>query len=104
MIGDADLNVERDANSTPWLQDVIYKAATELGYAPHFFGRPNQIEDDHLPFARAGVPVADLIDLNYGPNNSYWHTPQDTLDKLSPQSLEIVGSLVLQTISLLNPN
>jgi peptidase M28-like protein len=102
MIGDADLNVERDSNSAPWLEDVVYKAATELGYQAHFFGRPNQIEDDHLPFARAGVPVADLIDLNYGPNNSYWHTPQDTLDKLSPQSLEIVGSVVLETIRLLN--
>jgi Zn-dependent M28 family amino/carboxypeptidase len=104
MIGDADLNIERDSNSTPWLEDVVYKAATDLGYQSHFFARPNEIEDDHLPFARAGVPVADLIDLNYGPNNSYWHTPQDTLDKLSPQSLDIVGSVVLQTIRLLNQN
>ena len=104
MIGDADLSIERDANSTPWLEDVVYKAAAGLGYAAHFFARSTQIEDDHLPFARAGVPVADLIDYNYGPNNSYWHTPQDTLDKLSPQSLEIVGSVVLQTISLLNPS
>ncbi len=101
MIGDADLNIERDSNSTPWLEDVVYKAAIDLGYQAHFFGRPNQIEDDHLPFARAGVPVADLIDLNYGPNNSYWHTPQDTMDKLSPRSFEIVGSVVLRTIRLL---
>jgi glutaminyl-peptide cyclotransferase len=102
MIGDADLNIERDQNSTPWLLDVVYKAAGDLGHQTHFFGRPNEIEDDHLPFARAGVPVADLIDLNYGPNNSYWHTPQDTMDKLSPQSLEIVGSVVLRVITLLN--
>lgn len=102
MIGDADLNIERDSNSTPWLQDVIYRAATNLGHASHFFARATEIEDDHMPFARAGVPVADLIDYNYGPNNSYWHTPQDTLDKLSPQSLEIVGSVVLETIRLLN--
>ncbi|MFI5106385.1 MAG: M28 family metallopeptidase, partial [Terriglobales bacterium] len=102
MIGDADLNIERDSNSAPWLEDVIYKAATGLGYQSHFFGRANELEDDHLPFARAGVPVADLIDYNYGPNNSYWHTPQDTMDKLSPQSLEIVGSVVLETIRLLN--
>ena len=102
MIGDRDLNIERDGNSTPWLQDVVYKAAANLGSQAHFFGRQNQIEDDHLPFARAGVPVADLIDFNYGSDNSYWHTPQDTLDKISPQSLEIVGSVVLETIQLLN--
>jgi glutaminyl-peptide cyclotransferase len=102
MIGDADLNIERDANSTPWLEDVVYKAATNLGYHSHFFAHATEIEDDHLPFARAGVPVADLIDYDYGPNNSYWHTSQDTLDKLSPQSLEIVGSVVLETIRLLS--
>jgi Zn-dependent M28 family amino/carboxypeptidase len=104
MIGDADLNLERDSNSTRWLQDVVYKAASGLGYRSHFFARPNQIEDDHLPFARAGVSVADLIDFNYGPDNAYWHTPQDTMDKLSPQSLEVVGSVVLETIRLLGQN
>jgi glutaminyl-peptide cyclotransferase len=102
MVGDADVNIERDTNSTPWLEDVVYKAATDLGYQSHFFAHSNEIGDDHVPFARAGVPVADLIDFNYGPNNSYWHTPQDTIDKLSPQSLEIVGSVVLRTIQLLN--
>jgi glutaminyl-peptide cyclotransferase len=102
MIGDADLNIERDANSTPWLLDVVYKAATDLGYQSHFYGRPNDLQDDHLPFARAGVPVADLIDFAYGPNNAYWHAPQDTMDKLSAQSLEIVGSVVLRTITLLS--
>jgi Zn-dependent M28 family amino/carboxypeptidase len=102
MIGDAELNIDRDSNSVPWLQDVIYKAGTELGYQSHFFARALPMEDDHIPFARAGVPVADIIDFNYGPDNSYWHSPQDTLDKLSPQSLEIVGSVVLRTIQLLS--
>ena len=60
------------------------------------------MEDDHIPFAREGVPVADLIDYSYGPNNAYWHTPQDTMDKLSAESLKIVGSVVLETIQLLN--
>ncbi len=101
MVGDADLNIERDVNSTPWLQDVVYKAAIELGYQSHFFGRTNDLQDDHLPFAHEGVPAVDLIDYNYGPANSYWHTSQDTIDKLSPQSLEIVGSVVLETIRLL---
>jgi hypothetical protein len=102
MVGDADLNIDRDANSTPWLEDVIYKAAADLGHQGHFFARSLPMEDDHMPFARVGVPVADLIDFNYGPNNSYWHSPQDTLDKLSPQSFQIVGSVVLETIRLLN--
>lgn len=102
MIGDADLNVERDQNSTPALEDVVYRAATHLGYQSHFFRRAMQIEDDHVPFARIGVPVADLIDFDYGYNNVFWHTPEDTLDKLSPNSLEIVGSVVLESIRLLD--
>ncbi len=102
MIGDADLNVERDESSTPWLEDVVYQAAGQLGYAGHFFGRTLAVDDDHIPFAREGVPVADLIDFNYGPDNAYWHSAQDTMDKLSPQSLEIVGSVMLQTVNLLS--
>jgi hypothetical protein len=102
MIGDADLNVLRDANSTPWLLDLVHKAAAQLGNQSYFFQSENQVEDDHLPFARRGVPVADLIDLSYGPDNSWHHTPNDTLDKVSPKSLEIVGNTVLETIRLLD--
>ena len=102
MVGDADLDILRDLNSTPWLLDVVYQAATTLGYQSHFFARATPMEDDHLPFAHAGVPVVDLIDYDYGPNNGYWHSPQDTMDKLNAHSLEIVGSVVLQTIHLLN--
>lgn len=102
MIGDAGLGVDRETNSTPWLEDVVYKAATDLGHQAQFFARSLPVEDDHLPFARAGVPVADLIDFDYGPNNAYWHNSQDTLDKLSPRSLEIVGSVVMETIRALN--
>src|SRR5579863_2253401 len=97
MIGDADLNIEREANSTPWLEDLIYQAATRLGYQSHFFGRTIPIEDDHQPFVERGVPSADLIDLNYGYNNVFHHTTQDTIDKLSPRSLEIVGRVTLET-------
>ncbi len=102
MVGDADLNIEHDANSTPWLEDLVYEAAKRLGYQSHFFARDLAIEDDHLPFARLGVPVADLIDLDYGYNNVFHHTPEDTLDKLSPKSLQIVGDVVLQTVRMLN--
>ena len=98
MIGDADLDIQRDTNSTSWLEDAVYQAAAKLGYSSHFFAREGPDFDDHIPFVQRGVPCADLIDLNYGPDNSYWHTPKDTMDKLSPKSLEIVGNTVLQAV------
>jgi len=102
MIGDADLNIDRDVNSTPWLEDVVLQAATRLGYQSHFFARTIGVDDDHLPFVRSGVPSADLIDLDYGYGNVFHHTPQDTLDKLSPKSLEIAGSVILETVHMLD--
>jgi Zn-dependent M28 family amino/carboxypeptidase len=102
MIGDADLNIEHELNSTPWLETMVYQAAVRLGYQSHFFGREVAIEDDHLPFVKRGVPCADLIDLDYGYDNVFHHTPQDTIDKLSPKSLQIVGSVTLETVRLLN--
>jgi glutaminyl-peptide cyclotransferase len=98
MIGDADLNIEHEQNSTPWLEDLVLQSATKLGYQSHFFERRVAIEDDHIPFVHMGVPCADLIDLDYGYGNVFHHTPQDTLDKLSPKSLEIVGNVILETV------
>jgi glutaminyl-peptide cyclotransferase len=60
------------------------------------------VDDDHLPFVQRGVPSADLIDLDYGYNNVFHHTTQDTVDKLSPKSLEIVGSVTLETVRMLD--
>jgi Zn-dependent M28 family amino/carboxypeptidase len=102
MIGDADLNVDRDQNSTPWLEDLILQAAAERGYQSHFFARTIAVEDDHLPFVERGVPSADLIDLDYGYDNVFHHTPQDTIDKLSPKSMQIVGEVILETVSRLD--
>jgi glutaminyl-peptide cyclotransferase len=102
MIGDADLNVERDANSTPWLEDLIAEAAARVGYQSHFFGREMAVTDDHMPFLQHGVPSADLIDFDYGYNNVFWHTTQDTLDKISPKSLAIVGTVTLETVRMLD--
>ncbi|HWP85535.1 MAG TPA: M28 family peptidase [Terriglobia bacterium] len=98
MVGDADLDLLKDSNSTPWLRDQIWSIARRLGYARHFLDREAAYEDDHLPFLRLGVPAVDLIDFQYGPANRYWHTPEDTLDKLSPASLQIVGEVVLETL------
>jgi glutaminyl-peptide cyclotransferase len=102
MIGDADLNIERDESSTAWLEDLVYQAATRLGYQSHFFARGIPMDDDHEPFVQRGVPSADLIDFNYGYGNVFWHTEQDTVDKLSPKSLEIVGSVTLETVRMLD--
>ncbi len=102
MIGDADLNIEHEQNSTPWLEDMLLQAATRLGYQSHFFGRTIPITDDHLPFLKQGIPSADLIDLDYGYDNVFHHTTQDTVDKLSPKSLEIVGGVTLETVRMLD--
>ena len=56
------------------------------------------MEDDHLPFIRAGIPAVDIIDYDFGPGNRYWHTPKDTMDKLSARSLQVVGNVVLETV------
>ena len=102
MIGDADLDIQRNTKGAPWLLDLIYTAAERQGYQSHFYAMQGEIEDDHIPFFNRGVPTADIIDLDYGYNNVFHHTPQDTMDKLSPKSLEIVGNTVLETIRLLD--
>jgi Zn-dependent M28 family amino/carboxypeptidase len=94
--------VDRDTYSTPWLLDVVGEAAKRLGYQSHFFERSNTVSDDHLPFVKRGVPSADLIDFTYGYNEAYWHTTDDTIDKLSPRSLQIVGSVLLETVRILD--
>lgn len=91
MIGDRGLNLRRDTNSTPWLTDIFWAAARKLGHASHFLDEPFPVEDDHIPFLKAGVPAVDLIDLDYAD----WHKAGDTLDKVSARSLQIVGDVVL---------
>ena len=107
MIGDKDLDIVRDQNSTPWLLDLVAQAAKQEGDPSYFFATMNAIEDDHLPFVQRGVPCADLIDYDYGPHtfllpDGYHHTAQDTMDKISAHSLTVVGQTVLETIHLLN--
>ncbi|HET6168738.1 MAG TPA: M28 family peptidase [Terracidiphilus sp.] len=102
MIGDKDLDIQRESNSTPWLVDLVRRSAHKFGYDKHFFQTQEAVEDDHLPFVKRGVPSIDIIDLDYGPNNSYHHTVQDTMDKVSPRSLTIDGDVILDTIKLVN--
>jgi Zn-dependent M28 family amino/carboxypeptidase len=102
MIGDKDLDIQRETNSTDWLVSTVRDAANKLGYGKYFFQRDEAVEDDHLAFVNRGVPSIDIIDLNYGPNNSYHHTAQDTLDKVSAHSLSIDGEVILESIRLIN--
>ncbi len=102
MIGDKDLGIQRDTDSTPWLEDVVGQAAAQAGVGGYVFKTTTQVEDDHLPFVQRGVPCADIIDIDYGPNNSYHHTAEDTLDKVSARSLTISGSIVEGAIRLLD--
>ena len=102
MIGDKDLDIQRETNSTDWLVATVRQAAHKFGDEKYFFQRDEAVEDDHLPFVNRGVPSIDIIDLDYGPNNSYHHTAQDTLDKVSAKSLTIDGDVFLETIRLIN--
>ncbi|HEY0100201.1 MAG TPA: M28 family peptidase [Pyrinomonadaceae bacterium] len=96
MIGYTDLAIPRETLSTPWLVDIIWETADELGYGAQFPDTEESVEDDHIPFLQAEIPVVDLIQL--GGYMRYWHTPEDTLDKISPRSLQIVGETVIASL------
>jgi Zn-dependent M28 family amino/carboxypeptidase len=102
MIGDKDLTIPRDEGSSQWLVGAIWGTAHRLGYAKEFPDRSSSVgDDDHMPFLRAGVPAVDIIDFEYGDgpeDNGYWHTEEDTLDKISARSLKIVGDVLLLSL------
>jgi Zn-dependent M28 family amino/carboxypeptidase len=98
MIGDKDLKILQEASSSPALTRLVWQTAAGLGYRTHFPSEQLAIEDDHMPFVRMGFPALDLIDFDYGPDHSWWHTEKDTMDKLSPQSLQIVGDVLVETL------
>ena len=102
MIGDKDLDIQRESKSTGWLVDLVRQAAHKFGYDRYFFQTEEAVEDDHLAFVDRGVPSIDVIDLDYGPNNSYHHTAQDTMDKISARSLTIDGDVFMETIRLID--
>ncbi len=98
MIGDRNLGILQDMNSSAPLRRLIWSTAAELGYSSYFQTQQGAIEDDHIPFLLQGVNAVDLIDFDYGPGNSYWHTEKDTMDKLSADSLKVVGTVVLEVL------
>jgi len=94
MIGDRDLGIRRDSNSTGWLTDIVWNTAARLKLSSYFLPATTTIEDDHLPFIAAGVPSVDIIDLDY----PAWHTKDDTLDAVSARSLQVVGDVALAAL------
>ncbi len=95
LIGNRNLRIKRESNSTRWLTDLVWSTAARLGYSDAFVSQEVPIEDDHLPFLRRGVPAVDIIDLEA----PYWHTGGDTLDKISARSLAIVGHVFLASLA-----
>ncbi len=107
MLGDKDLDVQRETQSTPWLSNLVMQAARNTGHAKYFFAQSQAEEDDHIPFVSRGAPSIDIIDSDYGPHtpelpDGYHHTAQDTMDKISAKSLTIAGDVFLETIKLVD--
>jgi Zn-dependent M28 family amino/carboxypeptidase len=94
MVGDRDLNIRREAHSSNWLTEIIWASARALGHGEYFLNESEPIEDDHVNFLKAGVPSVDLIDLDY----RAWHTPEDTIERVSARSLQVVGDVIIHAL------
>jgi Zn-dependent M28 family amino/carboxypeptidase len=109
MIGDKDLNVARETGSSGWMQNFIAQAANQLGYSRYFFQYETKIIDDHNSFIQVGIPAVDVVDAEYGrmgisfdAMGEFHHSNNDTMDKVSQHSLEVVGRTILLTLELLD--
>ena len=101
MLGDRDLKITIPANGTKTLARIACHAARRVGDADLVACADFHLTDDHVPFLEAGYSAIDLIDFSYGPNHSFWHTNEDTCDKLSEASLFRSGRLVCEILNLL---
>src|SRR5271167_1767761 len=98
MIGQYGLVLPKESDSPKWLNELVWKKAAQLGYKDIFISDETQTSDDHDPFLARGVPALDIIDLNDYISAGIWHTPQDTMDKVSPRSVAIVGYVILESV------
>jgi glutaminyl-peptide cyclotransferase len=96
MTGDKNLRLIWDTNSAASVRKLVWDVADSLGYSATFPRQGSAIDDDHMPFINAGVRAVDLIDFDS--QNTFWHTPQDTLDKLDSHSFEVIGAVVMKSI------
>jgi glutaminyl-peptide cyclotransferase len=99
IVGGRTAVFKREASSTPALVDLMWNTAAKLGYSGLFSNEGTSAEDDHDPFLKRGVPSVDVIGDFI--NNGYWHTPQDSLDKISARTLAITGHVFLETVKQL---
>ncbi|MGH9714804.1 MAG: M28 family peptidase [Candidatus Acidiferrales bacterium] len=96
LIGPKNPKFRREQNSTRWLTDLVWKTAARLGYRDIFVSDELAVEDDHQSFLNRGVAATDIIELN---DYSYWHTTEDTMDKVSPRTLAIAGHVILESVN-----
>ena len=103
IVGGRHLHFKRESDSDKKLTALVWSTAAHLGYNDIFLNQEFPVSDDHLSFISRGVPSMDVIDLDNGPSGDvyYWHTPQDTLDKISAKSLAIVGHVLLESVQQL---
>ncbi len=108
MIGDKNLDIDLDGNSNAHLLELLKVAAKDTGHASDIAHDNTPIEDDTVPFAKRGVPVLDVIDFDYGPmdpatgDHAFHHTEKDTIDKISPQSLQASADIFVELIRLID--
>ena len=106
MIGDCQLTISKDPDAPEWMTTLVWRTAHELGYRNEFEPLGREIEDDHYPFRRAGIPAMDLIDFRYGGGRAVhdmnWHTTRDRTDRLCASSLKIVGDVLYKVLERLD--
>ena len=102
MVGDRELRISREGNSVigaPEVVDLVWRVAAEAGHSDVFVPfEGTTATDDHIELQRVGIRAIDLIDFSYGPSNAWWHSPEDTMDKISARSLGIVGDVALRLV------
>lgn len=96
LIGPDNPRFKKDSNSTPWLTNLVWGVAARLGYRDIFVSEPDAIDDDHLAFLHRNVSAVDIIELD---DYKYWHTPEDTMDKVSARSLSIAGHVIVESVN-----
>lgn len=107
MVGDKDLNFLEETQSAQWLRDLFRRAAADTHHSANVYKTKGAEEDDHLPFLKRGVPVLDMIDVDYGPRDArhsdgWHHTAEDTIDKISAQSLQVSADILMDLIPLID--
>ena len=102
MIGDCQLQVQKDTRAPSWMVDLVWRTASDIGYREHFDVASRAIDDDHVPFQRAGVPAMNLIDYRYGGSRAEhdrnWHTVRDRIDLVCADSLQVMGDVMYHAL------